>query len=333
VTTIRVDPLAPDEEAIVRAADLLRGGGLVALPTETVYGLGANALDPAAVRRVFEAKGRPGYNPLIVHVSDPAAARQLAASWPETADRLAERFWPGPLTIVLPKQALIPDIVTAGLATVGLRVPSHPVMLAVLRRAHIPIAAPSANQSGGLSPTSAQHVERSLGNRVPLILDAGPTTVGLESTVIDLSGPMPVLLRPGAISRSELEALIGTVELPGASGDPYGPRPSPGMLDRHYAPRGRLRLISSANRDEIPGILAEAHATGLIVGALLRTIALPTVRHAVRLADDPAEFGRDLFAVLHDLDDEGCGLILAELPPDTPEWAAVRDRLVRAAGE
>src|SRR5919199_1388466 len=204
--TVRVDPHSPDVGVIRRAADLLRAGELVAFPTETVYGLGANALDEGAVRKIFEAKGRPSYNPLIVHVSSAADVSRVAAAWPESAQRLAERFWPGPLTLVLPKRSEVPDAVTAGLGSVAVRVPAHPVALALLRAAGVPVAAPSANRSTEVSPTMAPHVEKSLGKRVALIVDGGPTTVGIESTVVDLSGERPVLLRPGAISGLELGA-------------------------------------------------------------------------------------------------------------------------------
>ncbi len=202
-----VQAAEPADPAIREAAALLRAGHVVAFPTETVYGLGANALDPAAIERIYQAKGRPAYNPLIVHVADIAGARALTTSWPEAAVRLTEEFWPGPLTIILPKAAAIPPIVTAGLPNVAVRVPSHPVALALLQAAGLPLAAPSANRSEGLSPTTAEHVRGSLGGRIPLILDGGPTSVGIESTVIDLSGPVPRVLRPGMISLDTLAGL------------------------------------------------------------------------------------------------------------------------------
>ncbi|HEX4470144.1 MAG TPA: L-threonylcarbamoyladenylate synthase, partial [Gemmatimonadaceae bacterium] len=204
---IRVDPTSPEVSAIAQAAEILRGGGLVAFPTETVYGLGANALDAGAVERIYSAKGRPSFNPLIVHVPDADGARALASEWPEPASRVAEKFWPGPLTIVLPKRSVVPDNVTAGLDSVALRVPANPVALALLRAARIPLAAPSANRSTELSPTTARHVERSLGDRVDLILDGGQTSVGIESTVLDLRSTRAAILRPGVIGARELEAL------------------------------------------------------------------------------------------------------------------------------
>jgi L-threonylcarbamoyladenylate synthase len=242
---VTIDPCSPDQSVIARAADILRRGGLVAFPTETVYGLGANALDIEAVERIYAAKGRPAYNPLIVHVSDEGAARALVHEWPERASRVARALWPGPVTIVLPKKELVPDVVTAGLDSVALRVPAHPVALALLRTAGVPLAAPSANRSTELSPTRAQHVERSLGSRVDLILDAGPTQLGIESTVLDLRGEHPAILRPGLVGAAELEPLVGALHLPNAGRD-EAPRPSPGMLDRHYAPRARLRLFDAA---------------------------------------------------------------------------------------
>ncbi|HEX5520066.1 MAG TPA: L-threonylcarbamoyladenylate synthase, partial [Longimicrobiaceae bacterium] len=228
--TITVDPSAPAAAALARAAAVLRRGGLVAFPTETVYGLGANALDADAVRRIFAAKGRPSYNPLIAHVAGAAAARELVTAWPDAAEQLAAAFWPGPLTLVLPKRAIVPDVVTAGLDTVAVRVPAHPVAHALLAAAGLPVAAPSANRFTQLSPTTAAHVERALGDRVDLILDGGPTTVGIESTVIDLSGERPVLLRPGSIALDALERIVGPLERPAASAA-EAPRPSPGMLD------------------------------------------------------------------------------------------------------
>ncbi|MFW6201455.1 MAG: L-threonylcarbamoyladenylate synthase, partial [Gemmatimonadota bacterium] len=201
---LTVDPESPDPAAIDRAARALREGRLIAFPTETVYGLGADALDADAVRRIFEAKERPPRNPLIVHVADAAAARGLVERWPPAAGRLADAFWPGPLTLVLPKRPEVPDEVTAGLPTVAVRVPSHPVARALLLAAGVPVAAPSANPFTGVSPTTARHVQSGLADRIDLVLDAGPTPVGIESTVVDLSGPKPRLLRPGMISPEAL---------------------------------------------------------------------------------------------------------------------------------
>jgi L-threonylcarbamoyladenylate synthase len=328
---LQVDPAAPDPDAVARAATLLRSGELVALPTETVYGLGANALDEQAVRRIFEAKGRPSYNPLIVHVFDAEAARALATAWPESAERLAERFWPGPLTIVLPKDRRVPDLVTAGLSTVALRVPRHPVMRAVLKAAGLPIAAPSANRSGEVSPTTAEHVEQSLGERVPLILDAGPAEIGLESTVVDLGRPRPVLLRPGAISAAELEAIIGGVEQGGAAARGDAARRSPGMLDRHYAPRAVVKLYPADDAQLLDGVIRDLRKRFSKVGVLTTSTVRDSGDVHIRLPRDPFRYGRALYAALRDFDRQGCDLIVVERPPERPEWAAVLDRLERAS--
>lgn len=329
VVPIALDP--PDPAVLARAADLLRAGELVAFPTETVYGLGANALDPSAVARIYGAKGRPAYNPLIVHVADVEAAKQLVSRWPDLATRLADHWWPGPLTLVLPKAPSIPDLVTAGLPTVALRVPSHPVALALLRATALPLAAPSANRSGEVSPTTAQHVARSLGERVPLILDAGPTTVGIESAVVDLSGPVPLLLRPGIISREELEEVIGPVELGRASHEPSAARSSPGMLDRHYAPKAPLLLFESAGDAATLAAIAAARAGHGRVGALTRRLVIDGVDVLQQLPTTPVAYARELYGALHRMDDAGVTLILVERPPADSDWDAVRDRLERAA--
>jgi L-threonylcarbamoyladenylate synthase len=326
---IQVSPTAPAPGAIARAAALLGQGRLVAFPTETVYGLGANALDPEAVNRIYEAKGRPGYNPLIVHVADAAAARRLVTAWPEAAERLAARWWPGPLTIVLPKSREVPSEVTAGLSTVALRVPAHPVALALLKAAGVPVAAPSANRSGELSPTTAQHVERSLGDRVPMILDGGPTTVGIESTVLDLSDRAPMLLRPGMVTREEIEALIGPVAMAPKVEDPAEPRASPGMLDRHYAPKARVVLFSDPS--EAMQAVADARAKGGRVATLYRSMRITGADLQEELPNDATAFARDLYGALHRLDQEGVAVILVERLPSDAAWAGIRDRLDRAA--
>jgi L-threonylcarbamoyladenylate synthase len=318
-------PPLPDPAAIATAADVIRRGGLVAFPTETVYGLGANALDADAVRRLFLAKGRPDNNPLIAHVPDALVARELVADWPERAALLAERFWPGPLTLVLPKRPVVPDLVTAGLPAVAVRVPSHPVALALLRAAALPIAAPSANRFTELSPTTADHVERSLGEQVDVILDGGPTTVGIESTVLDLTGPTPRLLRPGMVTLAELEQTIGAIAPPPLV-TAAAPRLSPGMHERHYAPRGTLLLVNPAEVER-----EAARAGAMPVGALVLSDLLWPVQHPIRMPSDPAAYASRLYAALHTLDDLGCHLILVERPPDAPTWLGVHDRLRRAA--
>ena len=323
-----VDPHHPDPRALAPAAETLRRGGLVAFPTETVYGLGAHALDPAAVARIYAAKGRPDYNPLIVHLADAGAARALASAWPEAAERLAAAFWPGPLTLVLPKNDSVPDSVTAGLPSVALRVPAHPVARALLRAAGVPVAAPSANRSTEVSPTTAQHVARSLGERVDVIVDGGPCPVGIESTVLSLAGPVPTLLRPGTISIDDLRAVVGEVALPSAAADGEAARPSPGMLDRHYAPRADLRLVDGM--DEIRRLPAEGKAAVLVLAGSGGWDD-PLGVDVVEMPADAPEYAARLYAVLHRLDDEGYARVWVQRPPDAPAWAGVRDRLRRAA--
>jgi L-threonylcarbamoyladenylate synthase len=285
---------------VQRAAELLRAGRLVAFPTETVYGLGANALDENAVRRIFEAKGRPHSSPLIVHVASIAMARELALDWPDRAERLARKFWPGPLTLILPKRPHVPDLVTASLPSLGLRIPAHPLAQALLEAAQIPVAAPSANRFTELSPTTAEHVREGLGSRVDMILDGGPCTVGIESTVLSLVAGVPRILRPGMISQTQIEEIIGPVET-GAGLE------SPGQHPRHYSP-------------PTPIILGHPPADGR--GVHLDLNSMPS---------DPAAYAERLYRLLHDLDREHHDWISIELPPDTPEWAGVRDRLTRAA--
>jgi L-threonylcarbamoyladenylate synthase len=332
-TRIQVDPRSPDPAALDRAAHILRAGGLVAFPTETVYGLGASALDEAAVRRVFQAKGRPASNPLIAHVADAEGAARLVREWPETARRLAEAFWPGPLTLVLPRGVAVPDLVTAGLPDVAVRVPAHPVALAVLQAAAIPVVAPSANRSAAISPTTADHVEKSLGDQVDLILDAGPTRLGIESTVIDLSSTPPLLLRPGALEVGRIESITGPLGTP-ARGPGSRRHASPGMLERHYAPRARLLLLDPEEPAAALGEAAAAAGMGETVGALLLRPwqgLEASAGHVVRMPPRARAYARRLYAELHRLDDLGCHLIVAEQVPATRAWDAVRDRLRRAA--
>jgi L-threonylcarbamoyladenylate synthase len=333
-----------------QAATLLFAGRLVAFPTETVYGLGANALDPEAVARIYAVKSRPPTSPLIVHVASIEMAKSLVAAWPEAATRLTKKFWPGPLTLVLPiktdgetditpvepklhgfnyfldpnskwwnKPPRIPLIVTAGLPTVALRMPDHPVALALLRRVGIPLAAPSANRFTELSPTTAGHVRRSLGNDVDFILDGGPCEVGIESTVLSLAEPQPVLLRPGIIPRALLERFIGSI----ATTDevPAGAHPAPGMHARHYSPRTPLFLISDGELPEQgQGIYLQHTRPPNRAGAKVVQMPLPATDYAALL-----------YLALHEADDAQVDWIAIDVPPVTAEWEAVHDRLRRAA--
>jgi len=310
------EKISPSEAALERAAALIRAGKLVAFPTETVYGLGANALDAAAVAEIYRVKGRPPASPIIVHVASLEMAQGLVTRWPEEAEALARRWWPGPLTLVLPKQGIVPDIVTAGLPTVGLRMPAHPVALDLIRRAGLPVAAPSANRFSELSPTRAEHVEESLGNAIELILDGGPTEVGIESTVLSLAGERPQVLRPGMVTREDLEALIGPVELGGRVEN--GAHASPGMHPRHYSPRTPLVLVSD-------GVLP---ATGR--GAYLWMRRAVPADECVEMPADPRRYAAVLYDTLHRLDQEGFDWIAVERPPEGDAWAAIRDRLERA---
>jgi L-threonylcarbamoyladenylate synthase len=278
-----------------------------------VYGLGANALDAKAVGRIFAAKGRPAHNPLIVHVADEAQARRVADGWPEPAEKLAAAFWPGPLTLVLPRAVSVSERVTAGGVTVAVRCPVHPVARSLIAAAGVPVAAPSANHSGELSPTRAEHVTV---EGVDLILDGGPCSGGIESTVVDVTRPTVRLLRPGPITVAQLEAVVGRVEVAPRAG--AGPLPSPGMLARHYAPRTRLELAET--EDEADTLARVYETAGLRVARW-------------RPTGTPAEVAARLYADLHALDAGGYDRIVAALPPDADEWRAVRDRLTRAAAE
>lgn len=329
-----VDPIRPAPETLARAAERLRRGELVAFPTETVYGLGADATSDEAVARIYAAKGRPSTNPLIVHVPTPGSARDLVAAWPGAAEALAKRFWPGPLTLVLPRRAPLASAVTAGLDTVGVRIPSHPVAQAFLAACGTPVAAPSANPSTRLSPTTAAHVAEGLVEVRGTVLDGGPTPVGIESTVVSLAGA-PTLLRPGAISAAEIEEVIGPLARPGGAGamasDEAHSLPSPGMLDRHYAPRAVLRLVGSDDRDRVVAEISEAAASGRVTGALLLTPLDAPIDHVTPMPDRPEEYARLLYASLHALDRAGAEEVWVEAVPEDPAWEAVRDRLRRAA--
>ena len=335
-TTVRRIALAHPEPAIIaEAAAILRRGGLVAFPTETVYGLGANALDAAAVQSIFAAKGRPANNPVIVHVADTAAALRLTAHWPDVATLLAEKFWPGSLTLILPKRPDVPAVVTAGGSTIGLRVPAHPIALELLRAAEIPIAAPSANRSTQISPTTAAHVMQSLDGRIDLVLDGGSTPGGLESTVLDLTTDPPRILRPGLVTRNQLQAVIGNVVVsdPSHSHSACDPMPSPGMLPVHYAPKAKLVCCAADNQSTLNQLLENKKRIGWL---RLRASAIESNRDSnnLKIIDMPegaAAYSAQLYAALHELDDANVDCILVDLPPNDDTWLAVHDRLRRAA--
>ena len=296
--------------SIKEAAEIIRGGGLVAFPTETVYGLGANALDSAAVQKIFELKGRPAMSPLIVHVASVEMAREIVSEWPPLAEELVRQWWPGPLTLVLPKKGSIPDNVTAGLSTVGVRMPDHPIALELIQKAGMPIAAPSANRFMGLSPSSAEHVRAAFGNALP-VLDGGPCAVGIESTVVSIEGDKLKLLRPGMISLGEIERVAIH------AGEAHR---APGMHPRHYSPRTPLLLVRGPS--ELPDR----------TGAYVWRVTLGPSARSVRLPLEPGPYAAQLYRVLHQLDHENWPWIAVEMPPDAPDWEAIRDRLTRAAG-
>lgn len=303
------------------------------MPTETVYGLAANALDEAAIARIYAAKGRPSHNPLIAHVADAAQAESLAAQWPTMARELAARFWPGPLTLVVRRKAMIPTALTAGLDTFGVRVPDHPVALALIRAAGVPIAAPSANRFTEVSPVTAAQVARGLGGAVDLILDAGHTRVGLESTVVDVSGGRPVLLRPGMISREAIEAIVGPVGRAQAAASEDAPRAAPGMIARHYAPKMPMRVVAAADFVRVLNDASQERMPARI-GVLTHSLDVPTpAGFRQRLPATPEGYAAALYDALHaaGAEDARCELLLVEAVPNDSAWDAIRDRLERAA--
>ena len=315
--------LAPELE---RAVAVLRGGGLVAFPTETVYGLGADASNPAAVRRIFEAKGRPATHPVIVHLADAVQLANWAREVPEAARKLARKFWPGPLTVILKRARGVIDVVTGGQDTVALRVPSHPVALQLLAQFGGGIAAPSANRHGRVSATTAEHVRREFGAAVECVLDGGPSQVGIESTIVDLSGGRPALLRPGWITAAEIEQALG---MPLHAPVENAPR-APGTLAAHYAPQTPLKLVE---RDLLPELAATLVRQGKGVAVLALSEARPLLPGLQWIAAprEAAGYAHALYANLRTLDSARCDAILVEQPPRDAAWAAINDRLTRAA--
>lgn len=333
VQVLPVDRRAPEASVVAEAVRVLRAGGLVALPTETVYGLGARALDPAAVARIFAAKGRPTHHPLIAHVTGEAQARSLAASWPERASRLARAFWPGPLTLVVERAPHVPAAVAGGGDSIAVRAPSHPVALAVIAALGEPVAAPSANRYQGLSPTTAGHVVKQLGDAVDLVLDAGECDAGIESTVVDVRGERARVLRPGALDLAELRRVLPEVQARVERVEGEQPRVSPGMEARHYAPRARLLLADT--RDEAERIAYGLASGGARVGLVTHEARETSVEHELvlvrTLPHDPHQYARQMYRTLHDLDDAGVDAVVVQGVPNDEAWWAVADRLRRGA--
>jgi L-threonylcarbamoyladenylate synthase len=309
------------------AVRILRRGGLVAFPTETVYGLGADATSAQGVGRIFAAKGRPSTNPLIVHIAGAKQARRYVTDWPPVAGLLADRFWPGPLTLVLPRAPQIVPAVSAGLDTVGLRCPRHPLALALLKAFDGAVAAPSANRSNRISPTTAQHVRDDLGASVDLVLDGGPCQVGIESTVLSLCTPVPTILRPGQISREDLLQVLPQVQMVAGLTAPSSPATSPGQQPLHYAPHSPCFRYHGPQLDPF---LAQRRTQPIVILSLSAIHADPP-HHVVPMPAQPEEYARQVYAALHAADEQQPRAILIEMPPDEPRWHAIRDRLLRAS--
>ncbi len=320
---LKLDPDNPDLEVLRQASLILKQGGLVGIPTETVYGLAANIFDESAVAKIYTAKGRPGNNPLIVHVHSVEQAKSLVLNWNESAQKLAEAFWPGPFTMVLDKNNLVPDCVTAGASSVALRIPKLFVTRKLIEIAGFPLAAPSANISGAISPTTASHVFKDLEGRIEMILDAGQASGGIESTVLDVRSNPPTLLRPGLITVQMIEQIIGPINQLQQLHLHGGAFPSPGMMARHYAPKTPVINVEGSGVEVLEKLKKE--------GLKVRLLGFKTMEDAVCLPDNPVGYATMLYAALHDLDAMGLDRIVIALPPDTPPWLAIRDRLKRAA--
>ena len=347
---IKIDTSAPEwDKQLDYAAEVLRSGGLVAFPTETVYGLGANALDAGAAEKIYRAKGRPSDNPLIVHIADTKALGDVTGAVPQAAVPLIREFWPGPLTLIMPKSGKIPSIITAGLDTVAIRMPSHPVARALIKKAGIPVAAPSANSSGKPSPTMAKHVELDLSGKVDIIIDGGRSNVGVESTVLDVTVQPPQILRPGGVTREQLESLLGPISIDPAmaalsgSASPNPPR-APGMKYRHYAPKAPLTLIHGSRENVIAEITRRAEnyiKTGASVGILatdetsrLYQTRLPGICCILSMGSGqkPESLAANLFKCLREFDGKPVDVILGETTGTDGIGLAVMNRLTKAAG-
>jgi len=321
------------QKAVHRTAELLRAGEVVALPTETVYGLAANALDEKAVAKIFQVKGRPANNPIIVHVASNEMAKRCVTNWPPIADKLSRAFWPGPLTLVLPRAKEIPNIVTAGGATVGVRWPNHPFIQAVIRECDFPLAAPSANLSSRVSPTNLEHVRQQLGGKIPLIVDGGQSQVGIESTVLDLTVSPPRILRPGMIHAESLAAVCGEVTSDKWHVANEDILRSPGLLKKHYSPKAKLLVLNWRDDADLKSKLVTRHLSP-VTCHIIAHAKIPSGKHFAGVSvipHDAEAFARAIYAELHRCDEAGAEVIVVEAPPDLPEWAGIADRLRRAA--
>jgi len=319
--------------AVKRAAELLRAGEVVALPTETVYGLAANAFDEKAVAKIFQIKGRPANNPIIVHVAGNEMAKLCAENFPPLAGKLSKSFWPGPLTLVLPRAEKIPDNVTAGGETVGIRWPGHPFIQAVIRECGFPLAAPSANLSNRVSPTNAEHVRAQLAGKISLIVDGGQSQVGIESTVLDLTVSPPKILRPGMIHAESLAAVCGEVASDKWRVTSNEKLRSPGLLEKHYSPKAKLLVLNWQDDAELKSQLVTCHSS-LVTRFIVAHTKIPSGENFADVSvmpHDAEAFARALYAELHRCDAAGARLIIVEAPPDLPEWSGIADRLRRAA--
>jgi L-threonylcarbamoyladenylate synthase len=335
VTTEVLSTRTPElfQKAVRQAVELLRAGEVIALPTETVYGLAANALDEKAVAKIFRIKDRPDNNPIIIHIASVEMAKRCVTAWPNPAEKLSRAFWPGPLTLVLPRAKEIPSRVTAGGKTVGVRWPGHPFIQAVIRECEFPLAAPSANLSGRVSPTCAEHVRKQLGDKIPLIVDGGQSQVGIESAVLDLTVSPPQVLRPGMIHAESLAAVCGEVRDEKGEARIEKTLRSPGLLKKHYSPKAKLIVLNWCDDADLNSQLSTLNAQLLDCHVIAHT-HIPSAEHFARVSvipHDAEAFARAIYAELHRCDAAGAGWIVVETPPLSPEWSGIADRLRRAS--